>query len=126
MATTEALIAPAPQCPALPDLPPDGFWTETQWAVYTALMDTIVPAVVSKSSLTDKEGQLGIPDVHYSSVMKTAQATVIERADEDSLRAFMEDKPSHHPAIRAIQLRIVARLSAKQRAGLGSLLSSLS
>jgi hypothetical protein len=89
-------------------------------------MDTIVPAVVSKSSLTDKEGQLGIPDAHYSSVVKSGQVTVIERADEDSLRAYLEDKPSNHPAIRAMQLRIVARLPAKQKAGLGGFLSSLS
>lgn len=126
MAITEALIAPAPRCPALPELPDDGFWTETQWAVYMSIMDTIVPAVVAKSSLTDKEGQLGIPDVRYSSVIKMARATVLERTDEDSLRAFMEDKPSYHPGIRAIQLRIAARLPAKQRAGLGTLLSSLS
>lgn len=126
MATAEALIAPAPQCPALPELPPDGFWTETQWTVFMAIMDTIVPAVVTKSSLTDKQGQLGIPDAQYSSVMKMAQATVVERSDEDSLRAYMEDKPSHHPAIRAIHLRIAARLPAKQRAGLGGLLNSLS
>lgn len=126
MVITEALIAPAPRCPALPELPPDGFWTETQWAVYMALMDTIVPAVVSKSALTDKEGQLGIPDAQYSSVIKTAQATVLARKDEDSLRAFLEDKPSCHPEIRAVQLRIAARLPAKQRAGLGGLLSSLS
>lgn len=126
MATTEALIAPAPQCPAMPELPPDDFWTDAQWAVYVALMDTIVPAVVSKSSLTDKGGQLGIPDAHYSSVVKSGQVTVIERADEDSMRAYLEDKPSNHPAIRAMQLRIVARLPAKQKAALGGFLSSLS
>lgn len=126
MAATEALIAPAPQCPVLPELPPDSFWTESQWAVFTTLMDTIVPAVVPKSCLADKKGQIGIADVHYASVVKTFQASVVERADEDALRAFMADKPSDHSAVRAIHLRIVARLPAKERDGLGGLLSALS
>lgn len=126
MATSEVLIAPAPRCPALPGLPPEGFWTDTQWVVFMAIMDTIVPAVVSKSSLVDKQGQLGISDAQYSSVTKMAKTTVLGRPSEDSLKLFMEDKPSNQAAVRAVQLRILARLPTKQRDGLGRLLSALS
>lgn len=116
----------APQSPALPALPADGFWTETEWAVFNAILDTIVPAVVPKSSLADRQGQLAIPDGHYAAVMSTAKATTLQSQDETSLKAFMEDKASTHPAVRQVSLRIAARLSDVQKDGLKRLLKSLS
>ncbi|KAK2604864.1 hypothetical protein N8I77_007759 [Diaporthe amygdali] len=124
MALTEEIMAP--QSPALPELPPLDFWSETEWAVFNAILDTIVPAVVSMSSLTHKEGQLGISDDEYSAVMGKARATTLESRDEASLKAFMEDKASTHPAVREVSLRIAARLSVAQRDGLKRLLKSLS
>lgn len=116
----------APESPALPALPPDDFWTETEWAVFNAILDTIVPAVVPRSSLVDRQGQLAIPDGDYSAVMSTAKATTLQSQDEPSLKAFMEDKTSTHPAVREVSLRIAARLSDVQRDGLKRLLRSLS
>lgn len=116
----------APHCPALPELPPDDFWSDTEWAVFNAILDTIVPAVVSKSSLTDKEGQLAIPDGEYSAVFSKARATTLESQDEPSLKALMEDKASTHAAVREVSLRIAARLTVVQRDGLKRLLKSLS
>ncbi|KAG6364880.1 hypothetical protein INS49_006484 [Diaporthe citri] len=116
----------APESPALPALPADDFWGETEWAVFNAVLDTIVPAVVSKSALTDKEGQLAIPDGEYSAVLARAGATTLESQDEVSLRAFMEDKASTHPAVREVSLRIAARLSDVQKDGLKRLLKLLS
>lgn len=116
----------APESPALPALPPDDFWSETEWAVFNAILDTIVPAVVSKSSLIDKQAQLAIPDGEYSAVMSKARATTLQSQDEASLRAFMEDKASTHPAVREVSLRIAARLSDVQKDGLKRLLKSLS
>lgn len=116
----------APESPALPALPPDDFWSETEWAVFNAILDTIVPAVVPKSALTDKEAQLAIPDGEYSAVLAKAKATTLESQDEVSLKAFMEDKTSTHPAVREVSLRIAARLSDVQRDGLRRLLKLLS
>lgn len=116
----------APESPALPALPPDDFWGETEWAVFNAILDTIVPAVVSKSALTDKEGQLAIPDGEYSAVLARARATTLQSQDEVSLKAFMEDKTSTHPAVREVSLRIAARLSDVQKDGLKRLLKLLS
>lgn len=116
----------APESPALPALPPDDFWSETEWAVFNAILDTIVPAIVSKSALTDKEGQLAIPDGEYSAVIAKAKATTLKSQDEVSLRAFMEDKASTHAAVREVSLRIAARLSDVQRDGLRRVLKLLS
>ncbi|POS71031.1 long chain fatty alcohol oxidase [Diaporthe helianthi] len=116
----------APESPALPALPPDDFWSETEWAVFNAILDAIVPAVVSKSSLVDRQGQLAVPDGDYSAVMSTARATTLQSRDEASLKAFMEDKASTHPAVREVSLRIAARLSDVQKDGLKRLLKSLS
>lgn len=124
MALTGDIVAP--ESPALPALPPDDFWSETEWAVFNAILDTIVPAVVSKSSLTDREGQLGIPDGEYSAVMTRARATTLKSQDEESLKTFMEDKVSTSPAVRQVSLRIAARLSDVQKDGLRRLLKSLS
>lgn len=124
MASPEALTAP--QSPGVPRLPDGGFWTSTQWAIFMSLMDSIIPAIVSKASLADREGQLGIPDVEYSAVMKTVQDTAVERRDEVSLKAFMEDMPSTNPAVHESLVRIIARLPPTQQDRLGRFLSSLS
>lgn len=116
----------APESPALPALPPDDFWSETEWAVFNAVLNTIVPEIVPKSTLTDKEGQLAIPDGEYSAVMARARATTLESQDEVSLKAFMEEKTSTYPAVREVSLRIAARLSDVQKEGLRRLLELLS
>lgn len=116
----------APRSPSGPQPLDDGFWDETQWAVFMAVMDSIIPAIVPKSSLTDKEGQLGIPDVQYLAVMKRAQDIAVEKTDEGSLKAFMEDRPSTNVAVRVSMVRIMARLSSAQRDRLGGFLSRLS
>lgn len=116
----------APESPALPALPPDDFWSETEWAVFNAILDTIVPAIVSKSALVDREGQLAIPDGEYTTVMARARATTLQTQDEASLKAFMEDRTSTHPAVRDVSRRIASRLSDVQKDGLKRLLKSLS
>lgn len=116
----------APLRPELPDLPSDDFWTQTQWAVFMAIMDSVIPAIVSKSRLTDKLGQRGIPDLEYAALMRTSQDTVLETRDAAVLRAFLEDKPSKNPAFHGLLLRTLFRLPVKQRAGLGVILSALS
>lgn len=116
----------APESPALPALPPDDFWSETEWAVFNALLNAIIPSVVPRSALTDKEGQLAIPDGEYSAVMARARATTLESQDALSLKAFMEDKASTHPAVREVSLRIAARLSDVQKDGLRRVLKLLS
>lgn len=116
----------APESPALPALPPDDFWSETEWAVFNAVLNTIIPALVPRSALTDKEGQLAIPDGEYSAVMARARATTLQSQDEVSLKAFMEDKTSTYPAVREVSLRIAARLSNVQKDGLRRVLKLLS
>lgn len=116
----------SPQCPLLPELPSDRFWDDKQWTVFWALMDTFVPAIVSKSLLADKQGQLGILDREYSTLLETAMSTTVERSDKRSLKAFLEDKPSIHPAVRGGLVRILSRLPTDRRDGLGKLLSGLS
>lgn len=124
VASPEALKAP--RSPDVPELPSDGFWTETQWAIFMALMDCIVPAIVAKSSLVDKYAQLGIPDPEYSTVLKTAQAAALEKRTEESIKAFLEDRPSANPTVREVMVRIIARLPPKHRNGLGGFVSGLS
>lgn len=124
MASSELLKAP--QCPDLPALPSDGFWSETQWAVFMAIMDTIVPSVVPKSSLTDKQGQLGVPDSEYLAASKTTHNIAVEVSGDDALRAYFEDRPSTNLAVRGVMIRRIALLPIKQQEGLGKLMSSLS
>lgn len=116
----------APRSPDAPQPLDGGFWDETQWAVFMAFMDTIVPAVVPKSLLADKESQLGIPDVQYSAVAETAQDTAVEKRDEGSIKAFLEDRPSTNLLVRATMVHLIARLSPVQRDKLGAFLSRLS
>lgn len=123
---TAPLGLKAPRTPGLPDLPPDGFWRETQWSVFWAIMDSIVPAIVSKSSLVDKKGQRGLPDVEYAALTKTSQNIILEKTDEHMLQAFLEDRPSLNPITRQTLLRVLCRLSPKQIKGLGAVLSGLS
>lgn len=119
-------VLAAPRSPGVPEPPSETFWNQAQWTTFMTLMDSVVPAIVSKSSRTDREGQLSIPDVEYADVMKTARATVVEKGDEASLKAYLEDRPSTNPPVRGTMIRVVARLSSTQREKLGGFLSGLS
>lgn len=117
-----------PQPPSLSELPSDGFWDDTQWTVFWALMDTFVPAIVPKSSLADKQGQLGITDGEYAALLHESDESCAlgGGGDKDLSQAFLEDKPSSQPAVRGAAIRIIARLPADRRDGLGKMLSGLS
>ncbi|KAF3769946.1 long-chain fatty alcohol dehydrogenase [Cryphonectria parasitica EP155] len=115
----------APRSPELPMTPPAGFWSETQWDIFWAVMDSIIPAIVSKPCLTDGLSQLGISDAAYSSVMETARHTKLEKKDEASLQAFLQERLSTSPAVRETIIRITSRLPVKQQEALGTFLSSL-
>lgn len=110
----------------LPDLPTEPFWSSKQWEVFMAIMDIVVPAIVPKSRLVDKQAHLAIPDLQYAALIKASQDTVLETRDEEALRAFLEDRPSTNPIFREMLLRTLYRLPAKQRTGLGVILSVLS
>lgn len=114
----------APLHPEVPGLPSEAFWTPTQWAVFMAIMDTVIPAIVPKSALTDKRAQRGIPDLEYAALIKADM--VLESGDKDVLVAFLEDKPSTNPVFRGMLLRTLYRLPPKLRDGLGLFLSVLS
>lgn len=124
MASSEVLTAPRRLDP--PPLSSVDFWTDAQWAVFMAIMDTIVPAVVPESSLTDEHGQLGVPDAEYLTASKTARDEVAGVSTEEALTAYLEDRPSTNQVVRRFMLQLIARLPAKRRDGLGKLMSSLS
>lgn len=115
----------APRCPELPELPADDFWSEAQWAVFMAIMDSVIPSIVPKSSMVDRQVQVGIPDAEYSGVVTRAKDVVVELSGEKALRAFLEDRPSASPEVRAAIIRLLVRLPVAHRNGLGKIMSSL-
>lgn len=119
-------VVKAPQCPELPALPSDTFWTESQWAVFMAIMDTIIPSIVPKSCLADTRGQLGLPDADYQAACETACNAVVAVSTDKAVRAYLEDRPSTDLAVRGAMVRVLAQIPSKQRDGLGKLMSSLS
>lgn len=126
MASLEVDVLTAPRRPDLPPLPPLDFWSDAQWAVFIAIVDTVVPSVMSESSATDNHAQLAVPDAQYLTAFKTAHDTLAGASTDEVLAAYLHDRPSVNQTVRRYMLQLIAHLPAHRQDGLGKLMSSLS
>ncbi|EEU46044.1 uncharacterized protein NECHADRAFT_37686 [Fusarium vanettenii 77-13-4] len=113
----------APVATALPELPPDDFFSPTQWSVFFALMDGAVPSITSKSAATDDQGQIQLPDDEFDDTVNRALEPLAAPATGDNIRAFLEDRPILDPRFKENLLRTLALSPPSQQRRLGRLLT---
>ena len=73
--TMQTLITPVPT--TLPAPPDRGFFSETQWAVYIALAEAILPSLVPESRHTNKTNQIAISTEQYESAFAQVQRLAV-------------------------------------------------
>lgn len=115
------LLVPVPT--ALPGIPPDDFFSPTQWSVFFALMDGAVPSITSKSAATDDQGQIQLHDHEFDDAVSRALERLAAPATGDNIRAFLEDRPIMDPRFKENLLRTLALSPPSQRRRLGGLLT---
>jgi hypothetical protein len=119
MSASESATRPSP--PPLPDLPPIDFWSETQWAVWFALVEAAIPSVSPESSLEDSHRQVRISDDE----LRRAFSETGTGASLDAFKALLADNPATSPAFIDNMKRSVASLPAHQLSRIGGFCSSL-
>ncbi|KAF5017993.1 hypothetical protein F66182_10042 [Fusarium sp. NRRL 66182] len=115
-----------PIATALPDAPPDDFFTPIQWSVLFALFDGVLPSITSKSALADEQGQVQLPDDEFDHILDSSVKSLAAPATRDSIRAFLEDRPAHDARFRDNIVRTLAFTSPAQQKRFAGLLSLMS
>ncbi|KAF4968041.1 hypothetical protein FSARC_4509 [Fusarium sarcochroum] len=116
----------APVATALPDAPPDDFFTPTQWDVLFALVDGALPSIASKSAVTDEQGQIQLPDTEFDNVLDRSVKSLSAPATKDNVRAFLAERPAHDARFKDNLMRTLAITSPTQQKRLAGLLSLMS
>ncbi|ORY71456.1 long chain fatty alcohol oxidase [Pseudomassariella vexata] len=110
---------------ATPDIPPISFFDETQWRVYYALMDTVVPSIVagdsSRGDLKRLELDKNVCDAHYDKI----QGSMTNAPSRKDFEAYLSEKLSDNQKFRDHTARIVAALPGEIRDRLGLILKFL-
>lgn len=113
----------APVATALPELPPDDFFSPAQWSVFFALVDGAVPSITSKPAATDDQGQIQLSDDEFDDTVNRALEPLAAPATGDNIRAFLENRPIMDPRFKENLLRTLALSPPSQQRRLGGLLT---
>lgn len=108
----------------LPEPPSASFLTETQWKTWYALMDTVIPSVVTSEG-GQNASRLSISssllDTYYD-VAKTKLSSPPSRAE---FEAYLLEKPSENEAFRTQTVRTLHGLPKDSLEKLGYVLNLL-
>ena len=116
----------APLANPLPDLPPGEPFTEEQWTILMAIMDTIIPSVRRDSTTNDMISQLVVPDVEYDTAVDHLKETVVDPPTSEALDKYLDERPSVNPRFQSLLKRSLGQYAPEQaRKGLSFVLSTL-
>ncbi|KAM5351560.1 hypothetical protein ACJ41O_004283 [Fusarium nematophilum] len=113
----------APLATALPEPPPDNFFSPAQWSVVFALVDGALPSITSQSATTDERCQIQLPDHDFDNILDRTVKSLASPATRDKIRAFLEDRPIQDPRFKTNLLRTIALSPPSLQKRLGGLLS---
>ncbi|KAH6963805.1 hypothetical protein DER45DRAFT_123402 [Fusarium avenaceum] len=123
------MTVPQPQAPiatALPDAPPQDFFTPIQWDVLFAIVDGVLPSITSESTVTDEHAQIQLPDHELDDILQRSVKSLASPATKDNIRAFLQDRPVDDARFRDNLVRTLALSPPAQQKRLASLLSLMS
>ncbi|KAI1841489.1 hypothetical protein JX266_012329 [Neoarthrinium moseri] len=109
----------------LPDPPSPEFFNETQWKVWYALMDTIVPSIVSTPRDGSNTDNYQITQSQLDAYYQEAQRKLSSPPSRKDFEAFLSEKPSDSQAFKDQITRTLASLPKDMRDQLGTMLSLL-
>jgi hypothetical protein len=124
--STRQLEMLAPLASPLPDLPPGDPFSEEQWKILMAIMDTVVPSVHRETAATDKISHLSVPDVLYKTAADNIKNSVVNAPSSEDFDDFLSQRPSQNPDFRPLTTRYLDQYAPDDaKKGLGFVLSTL-
>ncbi|KAL7624924.1 hypothetical protein AAE478_004138 [Parahypoxylon ruwenzoriense] len=119
-------MASAPISPPLPVLKPDSVFTDTHWQVLFALLDAIIPSVVSGPP--SKGNNISITEDEFHNLHESLQQSMKCPPSLEKFRAYMSERPSDNAEFvenvkhqKSLLLGVVLTMP---RTRLGSLIST--
>ena len=119
----DAGLAPIPT--GLSSLVSTDFWDEAQWSVLFAIMEAVMPAVASQSTIKDKHNQIRITDAEFEDVYKRLAKTVVDPPSKDALRVFLAERCMDDPEYVETCKRMLSSFPPEKNEQLGSVLKVL-
>lgn len=124
--TTRQMELLAPLANPLPDLAPGDPFTEEQWTILMAIMDTIIPSIRKESNTSNKIEQLTVSDVQYDTAVDHLKSTVVEPPTSEALDEYLDERPSANPRFQSLLKRYLGQYAPEDaKKGLSFVLSAL-
>lgn len=124
MASQMELLAPLAN--PLPDLPPGEPFTDEQWLILMAIMDTVIPSVRKETTKSDMIQQLAVSEVQYNTAVDHLKKTVSDPPTSEYLDEYLDERPSANPKFQPLLKRYLSQYSPDHaKKGLSLALSAL-
>jgi hypothetical protein len=124
--TTRQMELLAPLANPLPDQPPGDPFTEDQWKILMAIMDTIIPSIRRETTTSNKIAQLTVSDVQYNTAVDHLKNTVVNPPTNESLDEYLDERPSANPRFQPLLKRYLGQYAPEDaKKGLSFVLSTL-
>lgn len=108
---------------AIAKAPSPDFYTETQWQALFAILDTVVPSVVTGPGTVDNNNnERRVSQDEYEAYFEQMSRRMVKPPSRKAFDAYMAERPSDIPAFRDHVTRTVASLLPGTRAQLGTIL----
>jgi len=120
--------ATGPTPPQLPPAPKGGYFDATQWAVITAILDTVIPSINPASTMANDRihTQCGVDDDKLAEVAAQVRAKMASPPSPELFKAFLEERPFASPAMMDALRRTLGTVPESSRRTLGGVLTALS
>lgn len=116
----------APLANPLPDLPPGESFTEEQWSILMAIMDTVIPSIRRETTQSDKIQQLAVSDVQYNTAVDHLKKAVCDPPTSEYLDEYLDERPSANPNFQSLLKRYLGQYAPDDaKKGLAFVLSAL-
>ena len=124
--TTRQMELLAPLANPLPDLPPGEQFSEEQWKILMAIMDTVIPSVRKDTTTSNKLEQLTLSEDQYKSAVDHVKGTVVDAPTGEALDEYLGERPSANPQFQSLLKRYLGQYSPDHaKKGLAFILSTL-
>jgi hypothetical protein len=107
-----------PVATALPEAPPSDFFTETQWDVFYAILDGVLPSIVPQAAGAADDGSaLVMPQDEFKRLLDEAAGILHELPPppRETLAAYMGQRSADEAAFRLDCLRLLAMTPARHK-----------
>ncbi|KAI1143819.1 long-chain fatty alcohol dehydrogenase [Hypoxylon sp. FL0543] len=125
MATNDTRHIKAPIPTQLPELRDTSYFSETQWQVLFALIDAVIPSIVTEATVTDQKNQLQISHSRYKEAYEQTKRAMKHPPDYEKFKQYLGSRPLDNPRFSQLLKRILQNIPNGDRKRLGSILNIL-